>query len=111
MALCVDLAILEINSIYEPTSKLDFAILAVYKATQQYTFTDTYNLENETDEIEKVAISFHKELSNEYNNRLNGTKIKVPFPSTGQRQLDHFCQQTISSLHRAFERLKNFPQS
>ena len=33
VAIGVDLAILEINATYEPTSKLDFSKLATYKAT------------------------------------------------------------------------------
>ena len=111
VAIGVDLAILEINATYEPTSKLDFSKLASYKATQNYTFTDIANLTNEKDEIEKVAISFHKELSKEYNKRLEGTKVQIPFPVTGQQQLDQFCQRTLLSLHKALERLKNFPRT
>jgi hypothetical protein len=110
VAIGVDLAILEINATYEPTSKLDFSKLATYKATQNYTFTDIDNLKNEKEEIEKVAVSFHKELSKEYNNRLKGTKVEIPFPVTGQQQLDQFRERTILSLHKALERLKNFPR-
>jgi hypothetical protein len=108
VAIGVNLAILEINATYEPTSKLDFSKLATYKATQNYTFTDIANLTNEKDEIEKVAVSFHKELSKEYNKRLEGTKVQIQFPATGQQQLDKFRERTILSLHKALERLKNF---
>lgn len=111
LAIGIDLAILEINATYEPTSKLDFSKLASYKATQKFKFTDTTDLKNEKDEIEKVAVSFHKELSKEYNNRLKGTKVEIPFPVTGQQQLDQFRERTILSLHKALERLKNFPKS
>jgi hypothetical protein len=111
VAIGVDLAILEINATYEPTSKLDFSKLASYKATQNYTFTDTANLKNAKEEIEKVAASFHKELSNEYNKRLEGTKVQIPFPTTRQQQLDQFCQRTLQSLHKALERLNNLPRA
>jgi len=111
LAIGVDLAILEINATYEPTSKLDFSKLASYKATQKFRFTDTTDLKNEKDEINKVASTFHKELTNEYNNRIKGTKVQVPFPATGQQQLDQFCQRTLLSLHKAIERLKNLPRT
>lgn len=111
IAIGVDFAIFEINAIYEPTSKLDFSKLATYKATQSYTFTDMANLTNEKDEIKKVAVSFHNELSKEYNNRIKGTKVEIPFPITGQQQLDQFCQRALQSLHKALERVKNFPKN
>ena len=111
VAIGADLSIFEIIAIYEPTSKLNFLKLAFYKATQNYTFTDMNNLKNEIDEINKVAISFHKKLSNEYNKRIKGTKLQIPFPATGQQQLDLFCQRSILYLHKTLEKIKNLPKS
>lgn len=110
VAIGVDLAIFEINATYEPTSKLDFSNLAIYKAKQNYTFRDLTNLTNEKEEIKKVAVLFQKELSKEYNIRLQETKVKVPFPFINEQQLDQFQERTILSLHKALEKLKNFPQ-
>ena len=111
VAIGADLSIFEIIAIYEPVNKLDFSKLASYNATQNYTFTDINNLKNEIDEINKVAIYFHQELFNEYNKRIKGTKLQIPFPSIGQQQLAPFCQQAISSLHKALERIRNLLKS
>ena len=107
LAIGIDLAIFNIIGIYEPTNKIDFSKLATYKGIQRYEFTDTYNLTNEKEEVKKVALSFHKELSDEYNRRIKGTKLEIPFPVIGQSQLDQFCQQTILSLHKGLERFRN----
>lgn len=110
VAIGVDLAVLEINAIYEPTSKLDLSKLASYKATQNYTFTDISNLKNDKEEVNKVLLTFYKELSKEYNKRIKGTKVEVPFPILNQQEFDRLTQQKLLSLHKALERLKNFPQ-
>lgn len=110
VAIGVDIAILEINAIYEPTSKLDFSKLASYKATQNYTFTDISNLKNDKEEVNQVLISFCKELSTEYNKRINGTKVQIAFPILNKQEFDRLTQQKLLSLHKALERLKNFPQ-
>lgn len=110
VAIGVDLAILEINATYEPTSKLDFSKLATYKATQNYTFTHIGDLKNDKEEVRNVLMSFYKELSTEYNNRIKGTKVQVPFPIITSKEFDRLTQQKLLSLHKALERLKNFPQ-
>lgn len=106
IALDFSFGIIEIIATYEPKSKLNFSKLATYKAAKNYTLIDVANFENEKDELKKVATGFHKEYSDEYNKRLEGTKVKIPFPWEVQEQLGQFQERISSNLHKAIENIR-----
>ena len=99
---------MELKAIYEPKSKLDFSILATYKANQIFHFKELNNQENKEDIFKGVINEVTEDLATNYNERIKGTKIQIPFPTPNQQTIPQFHQYLLSCLDSSIEEVLNF---
>lgn len=100
------IGILIIEATYTPKNKVDMSNICFYKTLSKYTF-QLGDYKNEEDVISSVVTNLYDNLSKEYNNRIKGTKMQIPFPAKEQGIADLTRQRILASLHKGLERIQN----
>lgn len=95
---------LKLIPLYEPKSKVDFSLLAVFKGEKSYECYNLNELENEKSEINKIMTDLIKEFGDEYDKRIKKTKVQVAFPHFQQESLAPLYQRISLNLHNALDR-------